>query len=168
VVRRLAIVVLILFGLLCFSLVVGVRYNGTHSFPQGLYIVVHKHLEKGDLVLIKLPQAPIYDMARARGYLDVGWSPARHLLKRLVAVVGDRVTINALGVEVNGITLANSAPLAEDASGFPLQFYSLQNYTLGVDEILMMSESRTSFDSRYFGPVRTTVLESIVIPLLTW
>jgi conjugative transfer signal peptidase TraF len=168
VVRKLAIGIVILFGGLCLAIVAGVRYNGTSSLPKGFYVVVHKRLQKGDLVFVKLPQAPVYDMARRRSYLDIGWSPAHHLLKRLVAVGGDRVTVNALGVEVNGVTLANSVPLTEDAAGRSLQFYPLQNYTLGPDEILIMSESPASFDSRYFGPVRITMLESVVIPVLTW
>jgi conjugative transfer signal peptidase TraF len=167
-VRKLAIGLVLLFGGLCLAIVAGVRYNGTSSLPKGFYVVVHKRLEKGDLVLIKLPQAPVYDMARRRGYLDVGWSPVCRLLKRLVAVGGDRVTISALGVAVNGILLANSMPLTEDAAGLPLQFYPLQNYTLGLDEILIMSENSVSFDSRYFGPIKMTMLESVVIPLLTW
>ena len=167
-VRKLAIGLVLLLGGLCLAIVAGVRYNGTRSLPEGFYLVIHRRLQKGDLVFVKLPQAPVYDMARRRGYLDVGWSPARHLLKRLVAVGGDRATINALGVEVNGITLANSVPLTKDAAGLPLQFYPLRNYTLGPDEILIMSESPASFDSRYFGPVKRTMLESVVVPLLTW
>ena len=49
-------------------------------------------------------------MARERGYLNVAYCSVNHLLKRLAGVPGDRVTIDAAGVEVNGIHLANSSP----------------------------------------------------------
>jgi type IV secretory pathway protease TraF len=42
-------------------------------------------------------------MAKERGYLNVAFSPTPHLLKRLVGVAGDRVTIDSAGVAINGI-----------------------------------------------------------------
>jgi conjugative transfer signal peptidase TraF len=168
-VRRLAIGIVSLFLLLCVSIAVGLRFNGTQSIPMGVYWVVGKRPQKGDLVFIDLPRTPIFAMAKERGYLDVAFSPAQHLLKRLVAIAGDRVTINSAGVEVNGARLANSAPMTKDAAGRPLRFYPLQNYVLGPDEALVMSDySSTSFDARYFGPMKATTMESVVIPILTW
>jgi len=40
---------------------------------------------------------------------------------------------------------------------------------LGPDEVLLMSDyNPASFDSRYFGPLQTTTIESVIKPLLTW
>jgi len=147
----------------------GLRINGTHSFPVGLYLVRRKRPEKGDLVFVNPPALPIFALARERGYLNVAYSAAPHLLKRLAGVAGDRVTIDSDGVQVNGIRLANSAPCNCDGAGRPLQACLLKDHILGPDEVLLMSDyNPASFDSRYFGPLQATTIESVIIPLLTW
>ena len=164
--RRAAIGLLFAFALGCGALAVGVRFNGTPSFPAGFYVVSGKHAEKGDLVLVAVPKIPVLEMAKERGYLNVAYCNVNHLLKRLVGVAGDRVTIDSTGVAVNGIRLENSAPLKLDAAGRPLVPYLLKDYVLGPDEVLLMSEyNPASFDSRYFGPVESTEIESVVRPL---
>ncbi len=80
-----------------------------------------------------------------------------------------RVTIDSAGVEVNGIRLANSAPLPCDGAGRPLQPYALKDHVLGPDDVLLMSDyNPASFDSRYFGPLNAKTIEAVVHPLLTW
>jgi conjugative transfer signal peptidase TraF len=167
--RSLAIGLLVALALEYFGAAAGLRFNGTPSFPIGLYLASHKTPQRGDLVFVALPSSPVLEMAKDRGYLNVAFSPTSHLLKRLVALSGDRVTINSTGVEVNGVRLSNSAPLSCDASGRPLQAYSLKNYVLGPGEVLLMSEyNPASFDSRYFGPIEATSIELVVRPVLTW
>jgi conjugative transfer signal peptidase TraF len=147
----------------------GLRFNGSQSFPEGLYLATGKAPQKGDLVFVNIPGAPIFSMAGARGYLNVAYSPTPHLLKRLVGVAGDRVTISTDGVLVNGVRLTNSAPLHCDASGRTLHAYVLTDYILGPNEVLLMSDyNRASFDSRYFGPIQATTIESVVTPLFAW
>jgi conjugative transfer signal peptidase TraF len=108
-------------------------------------------------------------MAKARGYLNVAYSPAGHLMKRVAATAGDRVTIELAGVQVNGIRLANSAPSDWDGAGRPLQAYLLEDHILGPGEVLLMSDyNPASFDARYFGPLQATTIDSVVTPLLTW
>ena len=112
--------------------------------------------EKGDLVFVDPPASLIFELARNRGYLDAGYSPAGtcSLIKRLAATAGDRVTINGAGVEVNGVRLPNSEPCVADAAGRPLKHYVLTDYILRPGEILLMSDySAASFDARYFGPL---------------
>jgi conjugative transfer signal peptidase TraF len=149
----------------------GLRINGGHSFPVGLYLATAKSPEKWDLVFVDPPASPIFELARNRGYLDAGYSPVGScaLIKRLAATVGDRVTIDGAGVEVNGVRLANSKPCVADAAGRPLKPYVLTDYILGPGEILLMSDySAASFDARYFGPLSITQIRSVVTPLVTW
>jgi conjugative transfer signal peptidase TraF len=154
---------------LCGAIAAGLRINGTHSFPVGFYFIIPKRPEKGALVVVAPPALPLFTLAKARHYLDVGYSPAGALIKRLAGVAGDRVTIDLAGVEVNGIRLANSAPCNCDGAGRPLQPYLLKDYILGPYEVLLMSDySPASFDSRYFGPLQTTSIQSVITPLLTW
>ena len=168
-VRRVAIALVTALILLCGAIAAGLRFNGTRSEPVGFYWAIRKRPEKGDLVFVNPPRTPVFAMAKERRYLDVAYSAASHLIKRLAAVAGDRVTINRIGVEVNGIRLANSVPMTQDGAGRPLQYFPLENHLLGPNEVLLMSEySPTSFDSRYFGPLQPTTIESVITPILTW
>ena len=167
--RVVLVIVAILFVALHMAVAAGLRINGTHSFPVGFYFASHKRPEKGDLVFVSSPPLPLFALAKDRGYLNVAYSPTPHLVKRLAGVAGDRVTIDSAGVEVNGIRLANSTPSNCDSAGRPLQACLLKDHILGPDEVLLMSDyNPASFDSRYFGPLQTTTIESVIKPLLTW
>ena len=150
---------------------VGLRVNGTGSEPIGIYWAISKAPAKGDFVFALPPAWPIFKLALARGYLAAGPSPAgtAALIKQVAAVGGDRVTIDAEGIRVNGVRLKNSAPRAVDEVGRPLQAYELSDYTLRSEEVLLMSDySPASFDGRYFGPVSRTTIQSVIVPVLTW
>jgi conjugative transfer signal peptidase TraF len=167
--QALAIGVVIALLLVCGAIAAGLRINGTHSFPVGLYLARCKGPEIGDLVFVNPPALPIFTLAKERGYLNVAYSAAPHLLKRLAGIAGDRVTIDSTGVRVNGIRLANSTPCNCDGAGRPLQACLLKDYVLRPDEVLLMSDyNPASFDSRYFGPLQATTIESVMTPLLTW
>jgi conjugative transfer signal peptidase TraF len=166
--RRSAIWLVVVLLLGCGAIALGLRYNVSRSFPVGLYLAVHKRPEKGDLVTVNPPPWPIFERAKARRYFNVAYSPVSHLMKRVAATAGDRVTIDSGGVEVNGIRLANSAPMPSDRSGRPLQPYAIKDYVLGPDEVLLMSDyNPASFDSRYFGPLNARTIEAVVRPLWT-
>ena len=155
--RVVLVIVVILFVALHIALAAGLRINGTHSFPVGLYFASRKRPGKGDLVFVNPPPLPLFTLAKERGYLNVAYSPTPHLVKRLA------------GVEVNGIRLANSTPSNCDGAGRPLQPYVLKDHILGPGEVLLMSDyNSASFDSRYFGPLQATTIESVIKPLLTW
>jgi len=51
----------------------GLRYNGTWSFPVGLYLATDKHAHKDDLVIVRLPELRAFELARERGYLNVAY-----------------------------------------------------------------------------------------------
>lgn len=147
------------------AITAGMRINSTRSFPVGIYWAVGGYPKKGDLVFVKVEGIPI---ETDRGYINVAWSPVKHLLKRLVGVAGDRVTIDYFGVEVNGVCIPNSAPLVRDGGGRPLLAWLVNDYVLRAGEALILSDANpNSFDSRYFGPVPQRLIESVVIPILT-
>ena len=117
------------------------------------------------------PAQPIFKLAKERGYLAAGPSPAGTcaLIKQVAAVGGDRVTIDAEGVRINGVLLKNSAPRQADEAGRPMRAYELSDYTLGSEEVLLMSDySPASFDGRYFGPLSRTTIQSVIVPIITW
>jgi conjugative transfer signal peptidase TraF len=129
--RRLAMGCLVVFALGCLAVALGLRWNGSASYPVGLYLASHKEAHRGDLVLVSVPDLPVFAMARDRGYLNVAYSPSPRLLKRLVGVAGDRVTIDSYGVQVNGIRVANSAPLKVDGAGRSLEAFAVKDHFLG-------------------------------------
>jgi conjugative transfer signal peptidase TraF len=171
--RRRALICLALVSpllLLGLAILAGFRLNHTRSFPVGIYRTVAKHPEKSDLVTFAPPQTPTFNLALYRGYIGPGdLQPYEHMIKRLVAVGGDVVSIDAGGVSVNGESLVNSAPQLVDVSGRPMPVCRLQAYRLKADEILVMSDySRISFDGRYFGPIPRSCLRSVIRPVWTW
>ena len=155
--RNLALWLLTLFGLFILMVAVshaaGVRINTTGSFPRGIYLVKHGQVKRGDLVAFYPPDTEVFRMAAERGYIHKDWLLGNTpLLKRVVAIVGDSVTINSRGVTVNSVYLPNSKQVTKDDHARPLPNITVKNYRLQTGEILLMSEySQWSFDSRYCG-----------------
>jgi len=149
----------------------GARINVTSSFPPGIYWVVDKAPEKGDLVMFCPPATEVFRLAHERGYLKSGPCTGGHIrmLKRLAGVPGDDVLIAAEGVSVNGQLQARSQPMQEDPSGRPMPHPQSAQFRLANGEVLMLSDySRLSFDGRYFGAVPQAQLDEVVRPWLVW
>ena len=131
----------------------GLRLNTTDSFPKGFYWLERRSPRRGDLVEFVTPDTEVFRQAAQRGYIRESFLFGRaHLLKLLVAVEGDVVTVDARGVSVNGEWLPNSRPRKTDGQGRAMPKVMLDVYRLRNGEILLMSEySPASFDARYFG-----------------
>ena len=95
-------------------------------------------------------------------------APEMPLLKRVVALAGDVVSISSSGVTINGELLPNSAPLSHDEAGRPLAMAQLDHFTLGTDQAFLMGVTPSSWDSRYFGPVPLSRCSGSFIPVFTW
>ena len=90
-------------------------------------------------------------------------------MKQVVAVEGDVITSNQSGVTVNGKMVADSKPMAADASNRPLKAYKADQYTIPDGEVFVMSDiNPQSFDSRYFGTIPVVNIQSIIVPLTIW
>lgn len=119
-------------------------WNASASAPIGLYRVGRADLATGDMV-IAWPPAGARDFAARRHYLPANVP----LVKRVAAEPGD--TICALGAEifVNGGRIAER--LDRDGAGRPMLRWS-GCFTLRHGALfLLMADSPTSFDGRYFG-----------------
>ena len=157
---RLAIVALGCAAAIQFALLrAGIVINHTPSLPEGFYQKKNCAAGKGSFVLFRLPISELSTRPYAK----------ENLLKQIVAVEGDRISIGTSGVQINGRWLANSAPLPADRDGLPLPRLQLDDYTLRAGELLAMSTyNPRSFDGRYFGPIKRGDILSVVEPLLTW
>lgn len=138
-------------------------YNPSSSVPVGWYRIEplpHQpnQLRVGSIVLVHLP-AEAAALAAQRGYLPLHVP----LLKRVGAVAPQRACITGQVVLIDGHTAATA--LSVDRSGRPLHGWS-QCRRLQADEVFLLSETNpASFDSRYFGPVRTADVIGIAQPL---
>lgn len=127
-------------------------YNSTASMPYGFYRVYNQIYtpHKGDIVMVKIT------------------SQNDKLLKKVVALAGDRVKITNKKVYINNKAINNGSIYNCDTHGVPLKPY-LVDKILEDDEIFIMGENDRSYDSRYFGPIK--ISQSLIFkakPIYTW
>jgi len=142
------VTLLALSGLATFAMTTkssGIVLNVTGSMPGTVYTVGRG--EKGSLASLC---SPIPHPSIGHGSCPDGSMP---LIKRVVGVAGDLVTVTDDGVEINGQPVSNSKPLDLDTKGQDLP-HMRGIFVLKQGEIWTAGEHPNSFDSRYFGPVK--------------
>lgn len=157
-----------MFGLFALAYVAGVRWNVTPSVPTGLYLHTSAEIAAGQLVTACLdPSNPAVAVAIERRYLPPGHCPGgtAPVLKPVVAMAGDHIHAGIDGLAVNGHVLPNTRPLATDPRGRELP-RSARDYTVPAGMVVLIVSNPTSFDSRYFGAVPISRIESAAKPLL--
>lgn len=146
-------------------------YNPSDSVPVGWYRIdpmlqqpasdttpKPAPLQVGSIVLVRLP-AHAAALAAQRGYLPLQVP----LLKRVGAVAPQRVCTIGQALRIDGHTVATT--LRADRLGRPLHGWP-QCRRLRADEVFLLSATNpASFDSRYFGPVRSVDVIGIAHPL---
>lgn len=132
--------------------------NETASLPRGVYRRTDEPIDRGAIVALRPP-------LEARGYLaELGAPPRARLLKRVVATRGELVCRSGrLVTWPRGVVTA----LTRDRLGRPLLEWSGCR-RLASDQILVLGDSAPSFDSRYFGPVRTAAVEGVYREVWRW
>ena len=144
--------------------------NTTASLPLGLYRAIDAPVARGAYVRFCPPPSALFDEAARRGYVHAGFCPGGYgpLLKRVLAVPGDRVQVAGDGVRIDGRLIPLSAPMWADGGGRTLPRYA-QDRILNASELMLMSDfSPASFDARYFGPVDRAQVQSVIEPFFTW
>ncbi len=133
--------------------------NESPSLPLGVYVRTKAAgIERGAVVALRQPVA-------VQPYLARQGMPAEvRLIKRVVAIGGDRVCSDGRWL---------IAPLrtvrihARDRTGAALPTWR-DCRRLAADERLLLGDTPTSLDSRYFGPVTTAQIEGVYRGSLTW
>lgn len=146
----------------------GFRLNLTDSIPIGLYRMTDIKNLKYAFVLFCPEDKPVFQQARDRGYIDSGLCHGGYgyLMKKVVAIKGDKISITDEGVLVNHRLIPFSKPISADGLGRPLPQWRASDYLLKEDEILTMtSQSAWSFDSRYYGPVHLSQIKGMITPV---
>ena len=136
-------------------------YNASPSMPLGWYRTVPAtHLRVGMLAVAHIP-AWAARLAAARGYLPISVP----VIKRIAAIRGDEVCERSGVLSINGRTVARA--LDADSAGRPLPAWRGCG-ELPRGEVFLLGDVPDSYDSRYFGPVRTHDIVRRAIPLWTW
>lgn len=142
-------------------------YNPSDSVAVGWYRIepfdphtalLSRPLSVDSIVLVPLPITAAA-LAAQRGYL-----PTRvPLLKRIGAIAPQEVCIVGRSVHIDGVPLA--AVLPADRFGRTLPSWQ-QCRRLEPGELFLLSVTNpASFDSRYFGPVRTSAVLGVAHPV---
>ncbi|RYZ77387.1 MAG: conjugative transfer signal peptidase TraF, partial [Proteobacteria bacterium] len=146
--------------------------NLTRSMPLGVWIRSSKevaHADRGDRVIVCPPNNSISQRAKKELIFLSGSCPGDYapLLKEIIGLPGDTIREGYIIVYADG----------EVDSRFPLNKESISHFLvkpshafyLGLKEYWMIGSSlpSRSFDSRYFGPIRSENLIAVVEPFFT-
>lgn len=149
----------------------GVLISNTDSAaPAGVYRVVGREINRGDLVAACLPIAAA-QVGRARGYLRTGGcaGDAEPVDKIVGALPGDIVEIEPGWLAINGKRIAHSATASHDSAGRPLSHVEWGKHMVAASEVWLFGfNDRRSWDSRYFGPIPIANVRGKLAPVLTW
>jgi len=149
-------------------ILLGFRINTTDSIPFGLYRITNLKNLKNSFVIFCPENRPVFQLAKSRGYIDSGLCPSGYgyLMKKVVAISGDEISITDDGVFVNQRLIPFSKPLSSDGIERPMPQQHLYDYQLKEKEILTMtSQSRWSFDGRYYGPIHVGQIKGVITPI---
>ncbi|MDB4950462.1 MAG: traF [Gemmatimonadetes bacterium] len=158
------------------AVLLGLRFCLTPSIPLGVYQTVQGEAPAPGLVVMVCLTEPAASLAARRGYIGDG-RPVRDgcadglepLGKRVLATGGDTVAVADRGLAVNGRPVPRTARLPRDSYGRPLPLYPAGVYVVHAGDLwVVATDSRRSFDSRYFGPLPQRNVLAVLRPILTW
>jgi len=166
--KRFSVCLISLIGLAYLLIAMGFRINLTDSIPVGLYRITHEGELKNAYVIFCPDNRHAFKLGLDRGYLDHGLycGGYGYLMKKVVAIPGDIVSVTKAGIFVNQALIPFSKPKLKDGLNRPLPQWHATNYQLGKDELMTMtSQSEWSFDGRYYGLVQTGQIKGMLRPL---
>lgn len=146
----------------------GFRLNLSESIPIGLYRITNKAAVKKAYVIFCPNNRQTFKLARNRGYIDHGICSHSfgYLMKKVVAIAGDVVSVTNEGVFINNRLLPHSKPKLCDGLNRDLPQWRVSHYQLQQGEVMTMTnQSDWSFDSRYYGPIRTSQIKGVITPI---
>lgn len=148
----------------------GIRYtkwiffNSTDSLPIGIYISIPNFgLRNGDMVAFYADDE-VYDFAFSHKYIEEGQELP--CLLKYVETAGHTYDITDHGFFIDNTYIGDIARY--DSAGNLLPQQPLGHHVVQPGEIISYTMNSRSFDSRYFGPVKTSRIETRIIPLLTF
>jgi len=136
----------------------GLMINTSSSMPLGIYHQTTKPIQRGDIVAICLPRDS-QQYGLKRHYLRYGSTckGSESLIKRILAVPGDSVTLTDNHLIVNGLKYSYQTR-HQDTNGRSLKIYPRGHYPKTLGYWLIGTNNPHSWDSRYWGPISSKYL----------
>jgi conjugative transfer signal peptidase TraF len=154
-------------GSLCLVHANGFRINHTPSVPIGLWRIeaTDSPIRRGQIISFCPDNTPFFHQALARGWIGYGGCPGgwEPFFKPVIAIDGDRVVVNATGIEVNDQVIPDSTRVVGGIGEI-----AVGKYVLARDVVWVLSFHPRSFDSRYFGAIANSHIEGIARPVWVW
>src|SRR5579885_529239 len=148
---------------------VGIRINLSSSLERGFYVV--SRTPSANLVEF-CPEGNAAIISLQRGYRTPGGTcpdGGAPLMKPIAAVPGDYVEVTTNGIRVNGRLIPNSAAHFKDHRGRTLDPWPNGEYIVPTGSLWVISDFNSwSFDSRYFGPIPSSIVHHRLHPLWTF
>ncbi len=151
-------------------MVMGFRINTTDSIPVGLYRITNTKNLKNSFVIFCPDDSQAFRIANDRGYIGSGLCPGGYgyLMKKVVAIKDDIISVTSKGVYVNQKIIPFSKPKIKDGINRRLPQCKVLNYQIKEDEVMTMTnQSEWSFDGRYYGPISLGQIKGTMIPIWT-
>ena len=137
--------------------------NTSPSVPSGLYLRSTAAPAVGRIVDFRIPQAARNYIETRTGQNGEDW----YILKPIIAGPGDRVDTTSEWLLINGRQIGPMPP-TNDTDGRSLPVWR-DNRVLGPDEFFVFSNRiPNSFDSRCYGPIARSQIDSVREVLLAW
>ncbi|MCU0839876.1 MAG: S26 family signal peptidase [Rhodospirillales bacterium] len=139
-----------------------ILYNHSPSLPEGFYVRTSADRPAvGTLVRFPVPET-VRAYARQRGADEEHAS----FLKPVIAGAGDHVCIRGDRFILNGRDVG--AVAAHDSAGRPLPRWRECRALVTGELFVYADHVANSFDSRYYGPIRTDAVTGVYTPLWTF
>jgi len=92
------------------------------------------------------------------------------VLKKIVALPGDRIVLSAAGLRIDGSPLIPGTQVrTRDSQGRELSHMPYGSRMLGAGDLFLLGENlHVSWDSRYYGLVPESAIRFAVRPLFVW
>lgn len=146
----------------------GLMINVTPSMPKGIYIKENAAIQKGSIVAACL--APEFEsIGLERRYLGKGGrcQGIDPVIKKVIAVPGDTVDLQNQFIQVNGIRY-DYPTYQKDSQNRPMLIYPRGVYQPTTGYWLIGTQDSRSWDSRYWGPVKSSQILMVLKPVLTF
>jgi signal peptidase I len=161
---------MLIYGVVCFYSSQFIGINTTYSEPLGYYFYYYSsYYNSGDYALICLEDskyiAVLNQLKIARQFPSKCKDNLPYLVKNIVAVAGDFVSISLDGITVNNYRYPNSRAYRA-VHGINLLPQPFGTYKLKADEFFVLGSSKTSYDSRYFGIINKNQLRGKALFLM--
>lgn len=136
--------------------------------PRGIYVKKFSEVTRGDIVAICLDSSHRQQGIKNH-YLKFGFGCAgsQPLIKQVMAIPGDKVTLTDHSLAVNGKIYAYPT-FYRDHLGNPLSVFPRGTYSPTHHYWLLGTHNAHSWDSRYWGPIPHHQIIENLKPLLIW